>query len=71
MSERSSRPSRHGLGSSARLSQTLPLRFDPAFPTPLMLSNDRHLLFDAIVAPAAHRPDERSRAVARSVRNVP
>jgi len=58
VSEGKSRPLRRGLGRSFTDS-----------PTPGTCSNDRHLLFDATVAPAAAEPHERSRA--RSVRNVP
>jgi hypothetical protein len=69
MSQESSYPSPHGLESPARPSRTIQLRFDPVS-FAMRRSNDHYLLFDVVVAPAAAEPYERSRAVARSVRDV-
>jgi len=68
MSQESSRPLTLRLESSARPSRTIQLRFDRG--SLARRSNDHHLLFDIVVAPAAAGTHERSRAVARSVRDI-
>jgi len=70
MSQESSRPLRLSLESSARPSRTIQLRFDRVSLAPMGRPNDHHLLFDIVVAPAAAGTHERSRAVARSVRDI-
>jgi hypothetical protein len=70
MSQESSRPLRHGLESPVRPSRTIQLRFDPVSLASMRRSNNHYLLFAVVVAPAAAELHERSRAVARSVRDV-
>jgi hypothetical protein len=69
MNQESSHPLLHGLESSATPSPTIQLRFDPVSLALMRRSTDHHLLFDVVVAPAAE-PRERSRAMARSIRDV-
>jgi hypothetical protein len=70
MSQGSSRPLIHGLEILIRPYRTVELRFDPVSLAPMRCSDDRRLLFDVVVVPAAAGPHERSRAVACSVRDV-
>jgi hypothetical protein len=70
MSQESPDPLIHGLESPVRPSRTIQLRFDPVSLASMRRSNDHHLLFDVVIAPAAAEPHERSRAIARSVRDV-
>ena len=62
-------PILHVLGSSARPSQTVRLRWIQFSGTNDTL-HKRHLLFDVVVPPAAPCPHARFRAVAGSVKDV-